>query len=37
MGWEPRLAPTVATTAPPTPDELRLIRDELDPDGACTR
>ena len=37
MGWEPRLAPTVATTAPPTPDELRLIRDELDPDGTYTR
>ena len=36
-GWEPRLSPSVAETPVPTPDELRLIREELDPGGAYTR
>jgi glutaconate CoA-transferase subunit B len=36
MAWEPRLAEAVGTTAPPTDDELRLIREELDPGGAYT-
>ncbi len=31
MGWEPRIAETVAETLAPTPDELRLLREELDP------
>jgi glutaconate CoA-transferase, subunit B len=35
-GWEPKLAPDLATTPPPTGEELRLIREELDPDGAYT-
>jgi glutaconate CoA-transferase subunit B len=35
-GWEPKLAPDLATTLPPTGEELRLIREELDPDGAYT-
>jgi glutaconate CoA-transferase subunit B len=35
--WEPRVAASVATTPAPTDDELRLIREELDPGGAYTR
>jgi glutaconate CoA-transferase subunit B len=37
IGWEPRIADDLATTPPPTDAELRLIREELDPDGAYTR
>jgi glutaconate CoA-transferase subunit B len=33
LGWEPRLARELGTTAPPSADELRLLRDELDPRG----
>lgn len=33
VGWELRVAPDLATTEPPTPDELRVIRQELDPQG----
>jgi glutaconate CoA-transferase, subunit B len=35
-GWRPNVAGDLAATPPPTADELRLIRDELDPDGAYT-
>jgi glutaconate CoA-transferase subunit B len=35
-GWQPKLAPELAATPPPTAQELRLIREELDPDGAYT-
>jgi len=37
MGWEPRVAEPLPITPAPTPEELRLIRDELDPDGAYTK
>ena len=37
MGWEPRVADRLATTPAPTPEELRLIRDELDPQGIYTK
>jgi glutaconate CoA-transferase subunit B len=37
VAWEPRLAPAVGETPPPTAEELRLIREELDPGGAYTR
>jgi glutaconate CoA-transferase subunit B len=37
IGWEPRVADVVVETAPPTEDELHLIRVELDPDGAYTK
>jgi glutaconate CoA-transferase subunit B len=37
VAWEPRLAPAVGETPPPTAGELRLIREELDPGGAYTR
>lgn len=33
MGWEVTCAPNLIETAPPTVDELRLLRVELDPDG----
>jgi glutaconate CoA-transferase subunit B len=36
VGWPLRVAPDLGTTEPPTPEELRLIREELDPDGAYT-
>ncbi len=37
MGWEPRVAEPLATTPAPAAEELRLIRLELDPDGAYTK
>jgi glutaconate CoA-transferase subunit B len=37
MGWEPLVADPLPTTAAPTAEELRLIREELDPQGAYTR
>jgi glutaconate CoA-transferase subunit B len=36
VGWEPRVSPSLAVTASPTDEELRLIREELDPDGSAT-
>jgi glutaconate CoA-transferase subunit B len=36
-GWDPRVSPALGTTPAPTGDELRLIRDELDPGGAYTK
>ena len=36
MAWEPRVIATLATTQPPHPDELRLIREVLDPEGRYT-
>ncbi|MEO8197503.1 MAG: CoA-transferase [Thermoanaerobaculia bacterium] len=33
LGWEPRVAAELATTSAPTREELRLLRDELDPGG----
>jgi glutaconate CoA-transferase subunit B len=37
MAWDPRLAPDLAETPRPTDDELRLLREELDPDGIYTK
>ena len=37
MAWEPRLAEPLTVTPAPTAEELRLIREELDPDGAYTK
>jgi glutaconate CoA-transferase subunit B len=37
IGWEPRIAEPLAVTPAPTFDELRLIREQLDPDGAYTK
>ena len=36
MGWEVRVAAHLADTPPPTSEELRLIREELDPAGDHT-
>jgi len=36
MGWEPRVAVQLTGTGAPTDDELRLIREELDPGGVYT-
>lgn len=33
MGWEPSISPNLVETEPPTPEELRLLREELDPQG----
>ena len=37
IGWEPRVTERLASTPPPTAEELRLIRVELDPGGAYTK
>ena len=37
MGWEPKVADSIAETPAPTAEELRLIREELDPGGAYTK
>jgi len=33
VSWPLRVAPDLKTTEPPTADELRIIREELDPHG----
>ena len=35
-GWEPRISPDLGETRSPTDEELRLIREELDPLGVST-
>ena len=37
MGWEPRVAGDLAETPAPSTEELRLIREELDPLGVYTK
>ena len=37
IGWEPKVAEPLAVTPAPTAEELRLIREELDPEGAYTK
>jgi glutaconate CoA-transferase subunit B len=37
MGWEPKIADSLPVTPAPTAEELRLIREELDPEGAYTK
>ncbi len=37
IGWEVKVNPTLAATPPPTADELRLVREELDPGGVYTK
>ncbi len=36
MGWEPRVAGDLGETFPPSPEELRIIRTELDPAGMAS-
>ncbi len=33
VGWALRVADDLAETEPPTPDQLRIMREELDPTG----
>ena len=37
MGWEPKLAEPLTATPAPAAEELRLIREQLDPEGAYTK
>ena len=37
MAWEPRWSAAVGMTEPPSDEELRLIREELDPAGVSSR
>jgi glutaconate CoA-transferase subunit B len=37
MGWEPKVAADLGETPAPTEEELRLIREELDPGGVYTK
>jgi glutaconate CoA-transferase subunit B len=37
IGWDIRVADDLASTPPPTPEELRLVREELDPEGVYTK
>jgi glutaconate CoA-transferase subunit B len=37
MGWDPKVAPDVGETPVPSEEELRLIREELDPGGVYTK
>jgi glutaconate CoA-transferase, subunit B len=37
IGWEIKLADDVVATPPPTGEELRLVREELDPGGVYTK
>ena len=37
IGWEPRISERLADTPAPTAEELRLMREELDPEGVYTR
>jgi glutaconate CoA-transferase subunit B len=36
-GWEPRVSPDLVETPPPSAEELRLVREELDPEGIYTK
>ena len=36
-GWEPRVSDDLGETPPPSAEELRLIREELDPGGVYTK
>ena len=37
IGWEIKVADKLAETPPPTPEEIRIIREELDPQGIFLR
>jgi hypothetical protein len=36
MAWRPAVAERLSETAPPTVEELRLVREVLDPEGIYT-
>ena len=37
MGWDPKVSGELGETPPPSEEELRLIRQELDPEGTYTK
>ena len=37
IGWDVKVADDLGSTPPPTAEELRLVRQELDPDGVYTK
>ena len=37
MGWEPKVSPELEATVAPSDEELRLIREDLDPGGVYTK
>ncbi len=37
IGWDPKVAASLETTPAPSVEELRFIREELDPEGAYTK
>jgi glutaconate CoA-transferase subunit B len=37
IGWDVKVAPKLSETPPPTPEEIRIIREELDPQGIFLR
>ena len=37
MGWDPKVSANLGETRPPTDEELRLLREELDPAGTYTK
>jgi glutaconate CoA-transferase, subunit B len=37
IAWEPKISANLGTTPAPTAEELRLVREELDPDGVYTK
>jgi len=37
IGWDIKVADEIGATAPPSAEELRLVREELDPDGVYTK
>jgi glutaconate CoA-transferase subunit B len=37
IGWDVKVADDLAATPPPTAEELRLVREELDPEGVYTK
>jgi glutaconate CoA-transferase subunit B len=37
LGWDPHVSDALARTPPPTAEELRLFREELDPEGMYTK
>ena len=37
IAWDPKIAADLASTPPPTAEELRIVREELDPEGVYTK
>ncbi len=37
IGWDVKVADALGSTPPPTAEELRLVRQELDPGGVYTK